>query len=167
MDHISAAKALVSRTPNVSFCTSTIAWDGCPEKSKKTKTVTISVPLDPEEDRRIKQIAYEIAPLHAMTKDHLAFVMNDMERVVNVGFEAGKFYGNDITGERLDSETRISHFFLLALTPDGQAQPKYWTNPKGINAVLQSEMQAALPGLHVRVSQLETGIHVMQVVVNS
>jgi hypothetical protein len=167
MDHVTTANALMSRTPNVSFCTSAIAWGGCPQKLKKTQAVSIDVPLDPEEHRRIKQIAYELAPMHEMTKEHLAFMMNDMERVVNVGFENGKFYGNDITGERLDSETRISHFFVLSLNDCGRGEQKYWSDRKGINAVLQREMQAALPGLAVRVSQLETGLHVMQVVVNS
>jgi hypothetical protein len=167
MDPIATANALLTRASNVSFCTSTIAWDGCPTPSHQTNTVSIDVPLAPEEDRLIKQIAYELTPLHAMTKEHLAFIMNDMQRVVNVGFENGKFYGNDITGERLDSETRIAHFFVLTLTSNGQSQPKYWTNRKDINTVLQSEMQAALPGLAVRVSQIESGMHVMQVVVNS
>jgi len=167
LDSKATANALVSQPLNVAFCTTTMAWGACPASTKAIQTAAIKVPLTPEEDRRIKQIANELTPLNSMTKDHLAFVMNDMGRIINVGFEDGKFYGNDITGDRLDSETRIAHFFVLKLSEIGQSKPKYSSNPKGINAVLQSEMQAALPGLTVRVSQIENGLHVMQVVVDS
>lgn len=162
-----AAKALISRTANVAFCTSAIAWDGIPTPSHTTKCLTIDVPLAEEEKRRIEQIAYELTPLHTMTKEHLAFLMNDMGTVVNVGFHDGKFHATDFTGERLDSETRIAHSFVVTLTEHAMSLPKYWTNKNGINAVIQSEMQAALPGLGVRVSQIQTGVHIMQVTVES
>jgi hypothetical protein len=167
MDARATADALHSRPSNVSFCTSTIAWGGCPIPSNNTTSVTLTVPLAAEEERRMRQIASELTPLHAMTKEHLAFLMNDMGQVVNIGFENGKFYGSDFTGERLDSETRIALFFIVKLTDLAQSLPKYWKNPSGINALIQSEMQAALPGLAVRVRQIETGMHIMQVVVDA
>ena len=92
--------------------------------------------------------------------------MNDMGQVVNVGFEDDKFYGSDFTGERLDSETRIAYFFVVKLTALTQSLPKYWKNPRGINTLIQSEIQTALSGLTVWVCQIETGMHIMQVVVD-
>jgi hypothetical protein len=157
------ADALRSSLSNASFCNSAVAWEGC-TGTKKTSSVVIGVPLAPEEQRRLSQLAHELAPIHSMTKEQLAFFMEDMGHEINVGFEGGKFVGMDYSGTRIDSDTRIAHAFAVHLTPLAKSMREWWDPKTNVNALIQSKVQAVLPGACVRVHAIAKDLRVMQVV---
>jgi hypothetical protein len=156
------ADALRSPSSNASFCNSAIAWDDNPS-TKVTSSVVISVPLAPEEQRRITQIAQELGPVHSMSPKQLAFVMEDMGYEVNVGFEGGMFVGMDYTGE-LDSDTRVSHAFAVHTTPLANSMREWWEPHVDVTALIRSKVQAVLPGTCVRVQAISSNLRVMQLV---
>jgi len=156
------AEALRSPSSNAAFCNSAVAWDESPT-TKVTSSVVVSVPLAPEEQRRITQIAQELAPVHSMSPKHLAFLMEDMGYEVNVGFEGGMFVGMDYTGE-LDSDSRVSHAFAVHTTPLADSMREWWEPHVDVSALIRSKVQAVLPGTIVRVQKISSNLRVMQLV---
>jgi len=157
------AQALCSAQTPVAFCSSAVAWNGCPATTVTTSTV-ISVPLAAEEQRRLRQLAHELAPLHSMTREQLAFYMTEMGHAANAGFEGGTFCGMDLKGSRLDSDSCVSLAFVVHRTPLGDAMPEWWDPKTNASALIRSKVQAVLPGADVRVHEIERDLHVMQVV---
>ena len=78
LDTSATVNTLGSMSSKVSFCTSAIAWNGCPATSNETTSATISVPLEAKEERFIRQISHELTPMHVMTKEQLVFSMEGM-----------------------------------------------------------------------------------------
>lgn len=147
-----------------SFCESTLAWDACPQ-SKVTTTAVLSMPLDREEKERIAQLAHELTPIHAMTKEQLDNIMTRMGHTVSVGFEGGTFSGTDWSGERLDSDKRIGLAFVLQMAPQTYVHADYADANVSASAVLLGKLERLFPDTCMRVKEVETGAFLLQVVV--
>ena len=148
-----------------SFCESTLAWDACPQ-SKVTTTAVLSVPLDREEKERIAQLAHELTPIHAMTKEQLDNIMTRMGHTVSVGFEAGTFCGTDWSGERLDSDKRIGLAFVLQMAPQTYVHADYADASVSASSVLLGKLERLFPNTCMRVKEVETGAFLLQAVVS-
>lgn len=147
-----------------SFCESTLAWDACPQ-SKVTTTAVLSMPLDRQERERIAQLAHELTPIHAMTKEQLDNIMTRMGHTVSVGFEGGTFCGTDWSGERLDSDKRIGLAFVLQMAPQTYVHADYTEAKVSASAVLLSKLELVFPDTCMRVKEVETGAFLLQIVV--
>lgn len=149
-----------------SFCESTLAWDACPQ-SKVTTTAVLAMPLDRQETERIAQLAHELTPIHAMTKEQLDNIMTRMGHTVSVGFEGGTFCGTDWSGERLDSDKRIGLAFVLQMAPQTYVHADYADAKVSASAVLLSKLELLFPDTCMRVKEVETGAFLLQVVVQA
>lgn len=148
-----------------SFSESTLTWDACPQ-SNVTRTAVLSVPMCREEKERIAQLAHELTPIHAMTKEQLDNILTRMGHTVSVGFEGGMFTGTDWSGESLDSDDRVALAFVLQMLPQTYVHKDYANANVSASAVLRGKLDLLFPGTCMRVKEIETGAFLLQVMVH-